>query len=170
MPPPGDQAPMLPPVAEFFPSSMLEWGDRLSATVILQGCNFRCPFCHSANTVPVVPHPEGEVPWEAVEAELADRGGWLDGVVVTAPGESEGLRFDPPALRVTVEGIPSAVNGLEAGRVAAIVEVGEVPAGRVGVRIRPRVILRDAEMEGRVFIRTTDPEEITVRRRSGRSR
>lgn len=74
---------MLPPVAEFFPSSMLEWGDRLSATVILQGCNFRCPFCHSANTVPVVPHPEGEVPWEAVEAELAERGGWLDGVVVT---------------------------------------------------------------------------------------
>ncbi len=73
---------MMPPVAEFLASSLLEWEDRLSAVVIVQGCNFRCPFCHSAKMVPAG-KPEREVPWEAVEAELASRGGWLDGVVVS---------------------------------------------------------------------------------------
>jgi pyruvate formate lyase activating enzyme len=73
---------MMPPVAEFLASSLLEWEDRLSAVVILQGCNFRCPFCHSAKMVPVG-RPENEVPWDAVEAELASRRGWLDGVVVS---------------------------------------------------------------------------------------
>lgn len=94
----------------------------------------------------------------------------LDGVAVTAPGGEGGLRFDPPVVRVTVEGIPSALGDLEPGSVAAIVDVEEVPAGRAGVRLRPRAVLRTAEFEGRVFIRSIEPEEITVRRASGRAR
>ncbi len=94
----------------------------------------------------------------------------LEGVAVTAPGWKEGVRFDPPVVRVTVEGIPSALGDLTAASVAAIVDLVEVPAGRSGVRLRPRAVLRTAELEGRVFIRAIEPEEITVRRASGRTR
>ncbi|MHC4250386.1 MAG: anaerobic ribonucleoside-triphosphate reductase activating protein [Planctomycetota bacterium] len=113
---------MMPPVAEFLPSSLLEWGDRLSAAVILQGCNFRCPFCHSAKMVPVDPHPEDEVPWDVVEAGLADRGGWLDGVVVSGGeptihadlgGMLERLRaLDLPVKLDTNGSAPEALRGL----------------------------------------------------------
>ncbi|MHC4201017.1 MAG: anaerobic ribonucleoside-triphosphate reductase activating protein [Planctomycetota bacterium] len=70
------------PVAGFLPSTLLEWEDRVSAAVALQGCNFRCPFCHSAGMVPAGP-PEHEVPWEAVREHIQMNTGWIDGVVVS---------------------------------------------------------------------------------------
>lgn len=73
---------MNPPIAELLPSTLLEWEDRISAAVALQGCNFRCPFCHSAGMVPVGP-PEQEVPWGVVEEHLHGNTGWIDGVVVS---------------------------------------------------------------------------------------
>ncbi len=119
---------MMPPVAEFLPSSLLEWEDRLSAAVILQGCNFLCPFCHSANTVPVIPHPEGEVPWDIVEAELADRGGWLDGIVVTGgePTIHAGLGEMLERLRELEFPVKLDTNGSSPETLKELVEQGLV--------------------------------------------
>ncbi len=82
-----------PPIAEFLPSTLLEWEDRVSAAVALQGCNFRCPFCHSAGMVPVE-RPENEVPWDAVEEHLLKNAGWIDGADVSGgePTIHAGLR------------------------------------------------------------------------------
>lgn len=119
---------MMPPVAEFFPSSLIEWEDRLSAVVILQGCNFHCPFCHSANTVPVVSHPEGEIPWDIVETELADRGGWLDGIVVTGgePTIHSGIGEMLERLRELEFPVKLDTNGSSPETIKGLVEQGLV--------------------------------------------
>ncbi len=119
---------MMPPVAEFLPSSLLEWEDRLSAAVILQGCNFLCPFCHSANTVPVVSHPEDEVPWDVVEAELANRGGWLDGVVVSGGEPTIHAGLGEMLERLRALGLPVKLdtNGSGPEALRGVVEAGLV--------------------------------------------
>lgn len=113
----------MPPVAEFLASSLLEWEDRLSAVVILQGCNFLCPFCHSAKMVPVG-KPENEVPWDAIHAELTDRGGWLDGVVVTGgePTIHAGLAEMLGALRELELPVKLDTNGSAPEALRGLVE------------------------------------------------
>lgn len=61
--------------------TLLDYPGKVACTVFLQGCNFRCPFCHnsglldkeSAETIPV----------EELTAFLKKRVGLLDGVCVT---------------------------------------------------------------------------------------
>ncbi len=101
-----------PAIAEFLPSTLLEWEDRVSAAVALQGCNFRCPFCHSAGMVPVG-RPENEVPWDAVEEHLLKNAGWIDGAVVSGgePTIHAGLR----TLIERIAGLELASPGASAG-------------------------------------------------------
>ncbi|MHC5053928.1 MAG: anaerobic ribonucleoside-triphosphate reductase activating protein [Planctomycetota bacterium] len=126
---------MMPPVAEFLPSSLLEWEDRLSAVVILQGCNFRCPSCHSARMVPVGP-PEDEVPWEVVEAELTGRGGWLDGVAVSGgePTIHAGLGEMLERLRGLEFPVKLDTNGSCPEALRGFVEAGLVEHAAVDVK------------------------------------
>lgn len=62
--------------------SLLDYPDKLAATVFFGGCNFRCPFCHNAalvtDTSGAPRIPEGEV-----VAFLERRRNFLDGVCVT---------------------------------------------------------------------------------------
>lgn len=62
--------------------SLLDYPEKLAATVFTGGCNLRCPFCHNA---PLVLRPtECEVLSEdAVLSFLSTRKGKLDGVCIT---------------------------------------------------------------------------------------
>jgi pyruvate formate lyase activating enzyme len=74
---------------------MLDWPGRLSATVFLGGCDFRCPFCHNEALVSV---PDASADWNILLAHLEAKRHWLDGVVITGgeptldPGLPEMLR------------------------------------------------------------------------------
>lgn len=59
---------------------MLDWPGRLTTTVFLSGCEFRCPFCHNPSLIPAKTEPAD---WTALASHLGDKRGWLDGVVVT---------------------------------------------------------------------------------------
>ncbi len=61
--------------------TLLDFPGRVACTVFLQGCNFRCPFCHNSD---LLPH-EGEelMTQEAFLAFLRGRVGLLDGVCIT---------------------------------------------------------------------------------------
>jgi len=117
----------LPPVAEFFPSSLIEWEDHLSAVIALQGCNYRCPFCHSARLVRPGP-PDREVPWDEVERVLARRAGWLDGVVVSGgePTIHAGLGELLEALRALDLPVKLDTNGSSPARLEELVRAGLV--------------------------------------------
>lgn len=61
--------------------TLLDYPGKVACTVFLQGCNFRCPFCHNSDLLP----GQGEFLMEDAEllAFLEKRKGLLDGVCVT---------------------------------------------------------------------------------------
>lgn len=72
--------------------TLLDYPGKVAATLFLNGCNFRCPFCQNA---PLVENPQadGQLSSEEVLAFLKKRQGLLDGVCITGgePTLSPGL-------------------------------------------------------------------------------
>lgn len=61
------------------PLSTVDWPGQLAAVVFMQGCPWRCDYCHNNDLQPAC--AQGRVPWAQVEALLGQRRGLLDGVV-----------------------------------------------------------------------------------------
>ena len=59
--------------------STVDWPGHLVATAFLQGCPWRCTYCH--NSAILDPRTPGVVPWQRVRDLIARRKGLLDGVV-----------------------------------------------------------------------------------------
>ena len=61
--------------------TLLDFPGKVACTVFLQGCNFRCPFCHNSDLLP----GQGEPLMDDQEllAFLQKRKGLLDGVCIT---------------------------------------------------------------------------------------
>ena len=61
--------------------TLLDYPGKVACTVFLQGCNFRCPFCHNSDLLP----GQGEPLMDDAEllTFLEKRRGLLDGVCVT---------------------------------------------------------------------------------------
>ncbi|ALK09877.1 anaerobic ribonucleoside-triphosphate reductase activating protein [Blastochloris viridis] len=59
--------------------SCCDWPGQLVATVFLQGCPWRCRYCHNPHLLP--PRGAEQVAWPDVLAFLTARRGLLDGVV-----------------------------------------------------------------------------------------
>ena len=74
--------------------TLLDYPGKVACTVFLQGCNFRCPFCHNSDLLgkdgPAV------IPVETLMAFLKKRVGLLDAVCIT--GGEPTLQKDLPAL------------------------------------------------------------------------
>lgn len=80
MPSPASPASALA-IAGLVPLSTVDWPDHLCATVFLQGCPWRCVYCH--NTELIDPRAPGTVAFADVLDLLRRRRGLLDGVVFT---------------------------------------------------------------------------------------
>ncbi len=78
-------------IAGLTPLSSCDWPGRLVATAFLQGCPWRCTYCH--NSAILDPRTPGVVPWSDVRDLLARRRGLLDGVVFSGgePTRQAGL-------------------------------------------------------------------------------
>ena len=78
-------------IAGMVPLSTVDWPGRLVATAFLQGCPWRCPYCHNAAILDT--RTPGVVPWSAVRELLERRHGLLDGVVFSGgePTRQPGL-------------------------------------------------------------------------------
>lgn len=61
--------------------TLLDYPGRIACTVFLQGCNFRCPFCHNSGLLSGT--PEQPVSRETLFSFLEKRRGLLDGVCIT---------------------------------------------------------------------------------------
>lgn len=66
------------PIAGITKVTMLDFPGRISAVVFLQGCPWRCPYCHNPEMQCMA---NGEVPFSDLETLLGKRHGLLDGVV-----------------------------------------------------------------------------------------
>ena len=74
--------------------TLLDYPGKVACTVFLQGCNFRCPFCHNSDLLGGA-GPEG-LTQEALLAFLKKRQGLLDAVCIT--GGEPTLQNDLPQL------------------------------------------------------------------------
>lgn len=78
-------------IAGLVPLSTVDWPGKLVATAFLQGCPWRCTYCHNAGILDT--RTPGVVPWSAVRDLLSRRHGLLDGVVFSGgePTRQPGL-------------------------------------------------------------------------------
>jgi pyruvate formate lyase activating enzyme len=107
-------------VAGLTPLSSCDWPGRLVATVFLQGCPWRCTYCH--NSAILDPRTPGTVPWDDVRDLLDRRRGLLDGVVFSGgePLRQAALVDAAREVRAAGFGVGLHTSGAYPGRLAAV--------------------------------------------------
>lgn len=85
-----------PRVGGFVPFSTTDWPGKLAAVVFMQGCAWRCRYCHNPHLIPAQGPEERD--WAAVLAWLETRQGLLEAVVFSG-GEPTGQLGLADALR-----------------------------------------------------------------------
>lgn len=86
--------------------TLLDFPGKVACTVFLQGCNFRCPFCHNASLLSCA--SQELLPREEVMAFLKKRVGILDGVCVT--GGEPTLQKELPEFLSEIKALGYAVK------------------------------------------------------------
>lgn len=76
-------------------TTLLDYPGKVAATIFLDGCNFRCPFCHNGPLV-LSPNNEPSISPETFTAFLKKRQNILEGICVT--GGEPTLHRELPAL------------------------------------------------------------------------
>lgn len=86
--------------------TLLDFPGKVACTVFLQGCNFRCPFCHNSGLLEA--KGTDEIPREELLRFLQKRVGLLEGVCVT--GGEPTLQKDLPQLLEEIKTLGFAVK------------------------------------------------------------
>lgn len=86
--------------------TLLDYPGKVACTVFLQGCNFRCPFCHNSDLLGGTPSDTLSV--DELLAFLNKRKGLLDAVCIT--GGEPTLQPDLPALIRSIKELGYAVK------------------------------------------------------------
>lgn len=107
-------------ISGLVPLSTCDWPDRLVATLFLQGCPWRCTYCHNPGLIDS--RTPGRVPWSEVAALLDRRAGLLDGVVFSGgePTRQEGLVDACRRVRAAGFGVGLHTGGAYPRRLAAL--------------------------------------------------
>ncbi|MBD3293423.1 MAG: anaerobic ribonucleoside-triphosphate reductase activating protein, partial [Armatimonadia bacterium] len=113
-------------VGGFEPLTTVEWPGRLSAVVFLQGCPWRCRYCHNAELTPLT--TAGMTSWANTLAQIEARRGFIDAVIFSG-GEPTYQSSLPAAIReVAAMGFEVAVhtNGFSPQALRAALDTGAV--------------------------------------------
>ena len=100
--------------------STCDWPGRLVATAFLQGCPWRCTYCHNAAILD--PRAPGTVPWRDVLELLARRHGLLDGLVFSGgePTRQRALVAAAAQVREAGFGVGLHTSGAYPSRLPAL--------------------------------------------------
>lgn len=107
-------------IAGLVPLSTVDWPDHLAAVAFLQGCPWRCTYCHNAAILdPLTP---GVVPWSALVDLLDRRAGLLDGVVFSGGEPTRQAALLPAVRQVRAAGFQVGLHtgGAYPARLAAL--------------------------------------------------
>jgi len=85
--------------------TLLDYPGKVACTVFLQGCNFRCPFCHNRDLLDAAPET---IPTDELLAFLKKRQGLLDAVCIS--GGEPTLHPDLEALIREIKTLGYAVK------------------------------------------------------------
>ena len=117
--------------------TLLDYPGKVACTVFLQGCNFRCPFCHNSDLLGAC-GPE-EIPVETLMAFLKKRVGLLDAVCIT--GGEPTLQPDLVELIRQIKALGYAVkldtNGTRPEVVKALAQQGLIDYVAMDIKNAP---------------------------------
>lgn len=103
--------------------TLLDYPGKVACTVFLQGCNFRCPFCHNRDLLDAAPET---IPTDELLGFLKKRQGLLDAVCIS--GGEPTLHPDLEALIREIKALGYAVkldtNGSRPAVLKALVNQG----------------------------------------------
>jgi len=97
-------------IAGLVGTSLIDFPDRISCVLFLQGCNWNCWYCHNPQLIPLEADDSQSEPYtlKTFTEFLESRRGKLDGVVVT--GGEPTIHSDLPHLLSTIKGMGYAVK------------------------------------------------------------
>ena len=127
--------------------TLLDFPGRVACTVFTQGCNFRCPFCHNSDLLPM----KGQVYMsdEELLAFLKKRIGLLDGVCFT--GGEPTMQAELPNLVKRIKDLGYAVkldtNGTNPKMLREMVEAGLLDYVAMDIKNSPANYPRTAGMD-----------------------
>lgn len=115
--------------------TLLDFPGQVACTVFLQGCNFRCPFCHNPSLV----LGTEAITEESVLAFLKQRQGLLDGVAITGgePLLSAGLEDLLRQIRSLGYKIKLDTNGSFPGKLEQLIADGLVDYVAMDIKNAP---------------------------------
>ncbi|MGV8091209.1 MAG: anaerobic ribonucleoside-triphosphate reductase activating protein [Mangrovibacterium sp.] len=67
-------------ISGWIKQSLMDYPGKVASVIFTQGCNFRCPYCHNPELIPL---RQGAIPEETVFAHLEKNRFLLDGLVIT---------------------------------------------------------------------------------------
>lgn len=128
---------MLINIAGLQKMTLLDYPGKVACTVFLQGCNFRCPFCHNGEIL------DGSQPGEMTAEELLTflkkRQGLLEGVCIT--GGEPTLQKDLPELLAAIKDLGYSVkldtNGFRPDVLRELVTAGLVDYVAMDIKNSP---------------------------------
>jgi pyruvate formate lyase activating enzyme len=95
-------------IGGFQPCTLSDFPGHVAAMVFTQGCNFRCPFCHNGQLIPVDSPTVALMPEDEVVRQLESRCKHIDGVVIS--GGEPTLQSDLPDFIRNVKTLGLAVK------------------------------------------------------------
>ena len=98
----------------------IDFPGRLAAVVFLQGCPWRCSYCHNPELLD--PAQDARVPWTEVRSFLTARRGLLDGVVFSGGEPTLQAGLSDALAEVRAMGFQTALHtgGMYPERIAAL--------------------------------------------------
>ena len=134
--------------------TLLDYPGKVACTVFLQGCNYRCPFCHNSE---LLGGGEPFMTEEAFFAFLDSRRGLLDGVAVTGgePTLTPNLREFLKGIKERGFSVKLDTNGSRPAVLKALVGEGLVDHVAMDVKNSPRLYDRTAGAQ----VKLSDIEE-----------
>jgi pyruvate formate lyase activating enzyme len=70
-------------IGGFLSFTLLDFPGRVAAVVFTQGCNYRCPYCHNRELIPLQPESDRMLPETEVRRQIEMYSDRLDGIVVS---------------------------------------------------------------------------------------
>jgi pyruvate formate lyase activating enzyme len=94
-------------IVGFSKTSLLDWDGHVVATIYLQGCNWRCLYCHNPDLVPLEPTFD-ELDFEEIAEYVRGNADFLDGVAIS--GGEPTIHPDLPILIAKVRDLGMKVK------------------------------------------------------------
>ncbi|MCI6573783.1 MAG: anaerobic ribonucleoside-triphosphate reductase activating protein [Actinomycetaceae bacterium] len=94
-------------IAGIIPFSATDWPGKLTASAFVQGCPWRCIYCHNFQ---LQPFSDGEASFEQLLDLLRSRRGLLDGAVISGGEPTAQLALGDAIAAIHAEGFPVGLH------------------------------------------------------------